>query len=826
MQRILALAGAALAALASVPAAAQCQWQPQAGLPVQVPQGNVAATVTWDPDGAGPLPAVLVAGGSLTVGGMLDASVATWDGIRWTQLGTFREYQVTALTVFQGSLIAAFRGTVSMVARWDGSGWVLLGTVNGGTSLVNAFALFQGGLIAGGSFTSINGLPVNNIVQWTGASWLALGSGVTGEVKALAVNTIQPTLGSGLYVGGSLTAAGGSTVYNLATWDGTTWRGPARIHGTVYSLASRVGTTALNSYVFVGGSFGYVGLAPSLLTTPGVARYQPATDTWSAMSSFFQSGSVQRLFVRGTGINGFEVIASGSPVLAVACRWDGSTWQPLGATGPGNSVASCLGYFGGRYVAGGYSPSMLSFDGTAWTPLADPTPGFAGRVLAVLDDGNATIAAGSGLSIGGLPMHGVMRGAGASWASMGGGVAGPGGTVHALVRLPNGDVIAGGDFSVAGGGVADRVARWNGSSWTPIGGGTDGPVYVLLPLPDGGFVAGGAFLAAGSVNVNYVARWTGSSWSSFGQGTDGIVRALARLPNGDVVAGGDFTRAGAPGNQVGHVARWDGSWHGLGTGTNGPVNELAVEPDGSLLASGPFSIAGGVLADHAARWNGSIWTAPYGGHPFGMQDPVVLPDGDVLYHDGQYVQRWSNGMAAQVTPVRGGAVASMALAGNGDLLLGGEFLGVSLVTSHGVVRLSATCPAAAASYGSGCSGSAGPVVMIASRLPWLGGGFRAETTGIAASAIAFDLLGFATAAIPLGAVHPSGAGCSVLVAQPFVRLLLPSQGRVVSQFALPNDPVFLGAVLYDQVVQLELGGGGSLSGISSSNGLQLTIGRL
>lgn len=824
MKALLPVAGTVLAALSFVPAAAQCQWQPQAGLPVQVPQGHATATVNWDPDGTGPLPTVLVAGGSLTVGSMLGASVVTWDGTHWSQLGTAQD-EVTALTVFQGQLLAAFRGSVSTVARWDGSGWVVLGTVNGGSSLVNAFALFQNALVVAGSFTSVEGVTANNIVQWTGAAWGALGSGVTGEVKALAVNTIQPTLGSGLYVGGSLTAAGGSTVYNLATWDGATWRGPARIHGTVHTLASRVGTTALNSYVFVGGSFGYVGQAPSLLTTPSVARYQPVTDTWSAMSSFFQSGNVQRLFVRGTGISGYEVIASGSPVAAVACRWDGTTWQPLGPTGPTQNVATSLGYFGGRYIAGGYSPSVQSFDGTAWSPLADPTPGFAGRVLAVLDDGNGVIAAGSGLSIGGLPMHGIMRGAGASWAAMGG-VAGPNGTVHALARLPNGDVIAAGDFTVAGGGAADRLARWNGSSWTPIGGGTDGPVYVLLPLPDGGFVAGGAFLAAGSVNVNYLARWTGSSWTSFGQGTDGIVRALARLPNGDLVAGGDFTRAGGPGNLVGHVARWDGSWHGLGTGTNGPVNELAAAADGSVLASGSFTIAGNVLADHAARWNGSVWTAPYGAQSSWMRDPVVLPDGDVVYHDGTFVLRWSSSGVTMVQAANGGPIACLALAGNGDLLLGGEFLGVPPVTSHGVARSTATCPAAAVAYGSGCSGSMGPVVMTPVQLPWLGGAFRAETSGIAGSAIAFDLLGFASTSIPLGAVHPSGAGCSVLVAQPVVQLLLPAQGRVVSQFALPNAPVFLGAVLYDQVVQLELGAGGGLSGISSSNGLQLTIGRL
>jgi hypothetical protein len=55
----------------------------------------------------------------------------------------------------------------------------------------------------GGQFTTAGGVVANGIAKWNGSSWSALGSGMNGEVRALAVS------GSGLYAGGLFTTAGG-----------------------------------------------------------------------------------------------------------------------------------------------------------------------------------------------------------------------------------------------------------------------------------------------------------------------------------------------------------------------------------------------------------------------------------------------------------------------------------------------------------------------------------------------------------------------------------------------------------------------------------------
>jgi hypothetical protein len=44
------------------------------------------------------------------------------------------------------------------------------------------------------------------------------------------------------------------------------------------------------------------------------------------------------------------------------------------------------------------------------------------------------------------------------WSALGTGVNNP---VSSLTTLPNGDLVAGGSFTMAGGGAASRIARWN-----------------------------------------------------------------------------------------------------------------------------------------------------------------------------------------------------------------------------------------------------------------------------------------------------------------------------------------------------------------------------
>ncbi len=191
--------------------------------------------------------------------------------------------------------------------------------------------------------------------------------------------------------------------------------------------------------------------------------------------------------------------------------------------------------------------------------------------------------------------------------------------MFALVTLPNGDVVAGGAFTISGGVPCNGIARWNGSSWAPLGSGMSGgsasaTVRALTRLPNGLLAAGGDFTTAGGVACDNIASWDGVTWSPLGSGMDARVSALARLPNGDLVAGGEFTVAG--GVACNHIARWDGLvWSPFGSpfrngmagrlGYRGPwgpaVHALTTLPGGDLMAAGAFLVAGDQAAVDLAR---------------------------------------------------------------------------------------------------------------------------------------------------------------------------------------------------------------------------------
>ncbi|MGA1701651.1 MAG: hypothetical protein ACO4BY_11045 [Candidatus Nanopelagicales bacterium] len=70
-------------------------------------------------------------------------------------------------------------------------------------------------------------------------------------------------------------------------------------------------------------------------------------------------------------------------------------------------------------------------------------------------------------------------------------------TVYALVTDSAGNLYAGGSFTTAGGAPANRVAKWNGTSWSALGTGMNNNVTALATDSAGNLYAGALFTTAG-----------------------------------------------------------------------------------------------------------------------------------------------------------------------------------------------------------------------------------------------------------------------------------------------------------------------------------------
>ena len=606
--------------------------------------GDVEVLVVHD-DGSGP---ALYAGGRFTAAGGVPAKhVARWDGSSWSALGSGLNGGVDALAVYDdgggpalyagGEFTSAGGVLARRIAKWDGSSWAPL--ASGMDGQVHALAVhdFGGGpaLYAGGAFSRAGRVPASHVAKWDGASWSPLGSGVNGDVLALAVYQTSyagdpPTL----FAGGSFTAAGSVAAMRIARWNGSSWaRAGIGMDGDVEVLA--VHQSSYGLALMAGGSF---------TTADGRAANRIATwNGWSWYGTAEMNGGVAALAEYDDGggpalyVGGEFTSADGVPANHIA-KLAGSGWSPLRSKGMNSRVAALAVYddgggpalyAGGDFtsVAGVTANRIAKWDGSRWSALGS---GLSSSIhaLAVYDDGGgpALYAAGSFLHAGGVRVNGIARWDGSSWSALRSGVSG---YVHALAVYDGGGgpaLYAAGVFARAGGMPVNHIARWDGSNWSSVGGGFGGGwgegVSALAVYDDGAgpaLYAGGTFSTAGGVPAKDIARWNGSGWAPLGSGMGGTyayVMSFAVHDDGGgpaLYAGGQFASAG--GVAANHVAKWDGaSWSPLGGGVgegNSYLFALAVFDDGSgpaLYAGGSFTSVGGVVAKHIARWNGTSWS--------------------------------------------------------------------------------------------------------------------------------------------------------------------------------------------------------------------------
>ena len=513
----------------------------------------------------GQVSSIVASGGLLYVGGNItptatnSAGLLKWDGTTWSTMGLslnsiVETFAISGTNIF---VVGSIRigAASSTVGRFNASTWTPLGGTFSG--IAKSAAVFEGDLYVGGQL-SANGF--NNIVRWTGTTWATVGPGLTGgafntpSVNGMAVR------GDTLVVGGSFTNSGNVGAKNIALLSSGVWSG---FQGTgIDAPANAIAVSGTD--VYLGGSF----VTAGPVTANKIVKWNSLTNTWSAL---------------GSGISGFNTENSSISAIAVA----------------GSKV-----YAGGTFsTIGGISANNIAvWDGTAWAPLGT---GVNARVTAIIAKGDEIYVGGAFATAGGVAANRVAKWNGTSWSGLGASIV-PN-DVTGMTFLGNDLYVGSGTTTVAN---PAYFAKFDGTNWTALGAdlGDRGVSSVAAWGPDV-YVSGG-FNMINGVTVNRVAKWNGTTWSAMGNGLPsptwqlGGVRLAAS--GNDVLAIGDFTVAG--GGPADRIAKWNGtSWTALGAGLNASAATV-VAAGGDIFAGGSFTMAGCNASPYFARYRNTVWT--------------------------------------------------------------------------------------------------------------------------------------------------------------------------------------------------------------------------
>jgi trimeric autotransporter adhesin len=401
------------------------------------------------------------------------------------------------------------------------------------------------------------------------------------QVNAIAVSGDKIIIGGFFRTFLGIANCNSLVVWNAGVWDAVIEFG-VRTAGDGTGIVNTLAADDKGN-VYIGGSFAKVG---GDIQASGAFVWK-ADGTFSAIDIDIL-GSVNAIDVDGQNVylGGNFTVATNSAIKNIAV-WNGSKLNSL-KTGIQQGTVSAIYsdntnvYLGGNFksVDGVNSPSII-----AWNKQTQEW-----RAL------------GSGLSNSG------------SQSSY----------VYAITSTPDGKLLVGGDFSLAGTINIDNLALWNGSTWTEFGGGADGQVNSITYIGDNLFVSGG-FETIGQLKTFAIARWDGTKWNSVdGDKINGTANVLATF-NGKLLAGGTFDIQINDTYVVRGVALWDElSWSSIGgnkgNGVDGPILGFIKTADNTFFAIGGFQNTGGVASPGISSFNGFDWkginNVPFGGGNF------------------------------------------------------------------------------------------------------------------------------------------------------------------------------------------------------------------
>ena len=377
--------------------------------------------------------------------------------------------------------------------------------------------------------------------------------------------------------------------------------------------------------------------------------------TWTELDSGVYEGSCYSLY--GDTVSDLLYVGGNYDSVGAAfilsrgwATWDESHWSDLAGTF-GEDRTSCITRFRTNMYAGQEHAGVVfrnyQYDTSRVLQANDSVD-----VLTVYNDrlyvGGQFTQIKKGADSG-LDVHAIASWDGQHWAPVGTGLfsvcecGNDSAHVYGMYVWRN-ELYVGGRFDTAGGVPCKNFAKWDGTTWSPMGNGlkyaTDSPslVRVIYSYQDK-LIIGGSFDRAGdnSVVSNIASLDTNGVWGNMNVSFNGRVDRF-QLYNGLLYIGGHFTFT--EGSHDSHLAvLQNNAYHQVGDIGGDRVIAMSTWHS-ALYVGGKFSKAGGIKVQNVVRYTAVIATTTPSGNVSICEGHSVVLNANTGY---QYTYQWKLG---------------------------------------------------------------------------------------------------------------------------------------------------------------------------------------
>lgn len=409
----------------------------------------------------------------------------------------------------------------------------------------------------------------------------------------------------------------------------------------------------------------------------------------------------------GSGLNGIvtDIKKYGSDIFVTTVeglyKWNGTNWSTigivsgavngnLGATGIDIDIAGNIYMIGSFLNVNGTAVNGIAkWNGAIWSNFGASLSysQYYGGISNVVVNGLDVYVAGFFVDFQGVPFANIAKWDGTTWTFIGGVINNQGG-----VKL----MVLDGEFYITYGGLTTNptgnyvvvIKKWDGNNWVQVGNLFDNNINKVIKYGNNLYAAGD-FTQCGNTTINKIAKWNGTAWINVGIGLPiSNVYSLA-ISSKFFLAGGNLPNYQAA--DYNSISKWDGSaWRPLSNGVNDNINCVTVDGN-NVYIGGKFTRAGNLTMNRIAKWDGNKWDSLGSGFAAGEVYAIAVM-GNKVYAGGSIAGNGINNLAewngTSWTNVGNGVSNSVyALAvKNNELYVGGSFYQAGGIVCNNIAK--------------------------------------------------------------------------------------------------------------------------------------------